>query len=151
MKILLLFITLLLSVQLIAQTSLKWTKLEDLSDSLKVASKPVLFKIETQWCSVCKLQDAKVFSDKKVQKLLINNYYLVKLDAESKFPMKYNDTTYNYLMYSVNRGVHQLAKKLAEEEGKLAYPTIVIIENYTIQKRLVGYLPKNDFLFWMKS
>jgi thioredoxin-related protein len=151
MKTLLLFTILLFSFQLIAQTSLKWTKLEDLSDSLKVASKPVLFKIETQWCSVCKLQDAKVFSDKKVQKLLINNYYLVKLDAESKFPIRYNDTTYNYLMYSVNRGVHQLAKKLAEEEGKLAYPTIVIVENYTIQKRLVGYLPKNDFLFWMKS
>jgi len=151
MKLLILIILIQLSNVMMAQTSLKWTKLEDLSDSLKVASKPVLFKIETQWCSVCKLQDAKVFSDKKVQKQLLNNYYLVKLDAESKFPMKYNDTTYNYLMYSVNRGVHQLTKKLAEEEGKLAYPTIVIVENYTIQKRLVGYLPKNDFLFWLKS
>lgn len=141
----------LFSFQLVAQTDLKWTKLEDLSDSLKISSKPILFKIETQWCHVCKMMDAKVFTDKKVQKLLMNNYYLVKLDAESKLPMRYNDTTYNYLMYSVNRGVHQLAKKLAEENGKLAYPTIVVVEKYTIQKRLVGYLPKNDFIFWLKS
>lgn len=147
-SIITLLVGILITLTSVAQ--LQWTKLEHLKDSLEKQPKPVLLKFETEWCSVCKMMDVKVFQDKKVQKVLAN-YYVVRIDAEIKTPLIYNDTTYNYLMYSAKRGVNQLAKKLAEENGKLAYPTIVIVENYVVQKRLVGYLPKSDFVFWMKS
>jgi len=151
MKTILIIISVVFMTPFFGQSTLKWTKIEDLKDSLAKQSKPVLIKIETQWCSVCKMMDMKVFADKKVQKTLISDYYLVKLDAESKNTIKFNDTSYHYLMYSVNRGVHQLAKKLGEENGKLNYPTILILDNYNIQKRLVGCPTKSDFIFWLKS
>jgi thioredoxin-related protein len=139
------------SVCYVAQEPMKWMKVEDLSDSLKKEKRPVLFKIETQWCSVCRMMEQKVFMDKKVQKYVNGRYYLVKLDAEQKTAITYNDTVYNYVMQAGGRGIHQLAKKLAEQNGKVQYPTIAIVENFILQKRLDGYLPKNEFLFWLKG
>jgi thioredoxin-related protein len=146
-----LFFLCICSAPFLAQVSLKWMKIEDLSDSLKKENRPVLVKIETQWCSVCRMMEQKVFMDKKVQKYLNGRYYLVKLDAEQKTAIRYNDSIYNYVMQSGGRGIHQLAKKLAEQNGKVQYPTITIVENFIVSKRLDGYLPKNEFLFWLKS
>jgi thioredoxin-related protein len=140
-----------LHVAIQGQVPMQWMRMEDLNDSLKKESRPVLIKIETQWCSVCRMMEKKVFMDKKVQKYLYGRYYLVKLDAEQKSAIRYNDTIYNYVMQAGGRGMHQLAKKLAQQNGKVQYPTIAIVDNYRLVKRLDGYLPKNEFLFWLKS
>jgi thioredoxin-related protein len=151
MKIQAFLIALLISQFNIAQ-DLTWTHIEDLEDSMAVAPKRIMIKVETKWCGYCKMMDAKVFPAKKVAKELNANYYYVKLDAEAKETIVFNDTTYNYVMYNGGRGVQMLSKKLASQNGKLQYPTIVKLdENYQVTDLLDGYLNKSDFYYWLRQ
>ena len=55
-------------------------------------------------------------------------------------------------MYSAKSGVHQLAKYLAEVEGRMSYPTTVILNpDLTMAKRIVGYLERLNFMMWLDS
>jgi len=98
------------------------------------------------------MMDARVFSNKRVFKRISNNYYFVKFDAEGREPITLNGETYKYIMYSSQTGVHQLAKKLGEERGQLNYPTTVVLNtDYSLNKRIVGYINRNNFLYWLES
>jgi thioredoxin-related protein len=112
--------------------------------------KPVLVKIETPWCGYCKLMDKKVYPNKKIRKELTKNYYYVKLNAEENQIITLNDTTYNYRIYGGNRGIQELAKKWGTRNGVIKYPTTIVLdENYQIVKFLDGYLPKQNFYYWL--
>ncbi len=131
---------------------LHWTNINDIADSMKVKEKPILVKLETSWCGYCKKMDKDVFLNKKVAKEMNANYYYVKMDAEGKEEIIFNDSIYKFVMYSGGRGIHQLAKKLGSVNGQIKYPTIVILDkNYQVTKLLDGYLPKTDFYYWLKS
>jgi thiol-disulfide isomerase/thioredoxin len=41
----------------------KWTKFEDLADSIAKQKKPIIVKIETPWCGYCKLMESKVLKE----------------------------------------------------------------------------------------
>ena len=56
------------------------------------------------------------------------------------------------MMYNVRSGVHQLAKHLGEEDGKLSYPTTVVLNpDLTVKKRIQGYIARNDFMYWLEG
>jgi thioredoxin-related protein len=135
----------------IAQQELKWTSIHDIKDSLAVKEKPILIKIETDWCGFCKKMDNEVLPYKKVVKELNKNYYYVKLNAESHEQILFNDTTYKYAIYpGSKKGVHQLAKKLGTQNGQIKYPTIVLLNSkLEVVKLLDGYLPKSHFYYWL--
>ncbi len=131
---------------------LHWTSINDIADSMEVKEKPILVKLETSWCGYCKKMDKDVFPSKKVAKELNENYYYIKIDAESKTDITVNDTTYKYVVYPGGRGINQLAKKWGTVDGQIKYPTILILNNeYQIIKLLDGYLPKSSFYYWLKS
>lgn len=151
MKILTLLIGFTISTFALGQ-DLHWTNIHDVEDSMKVQEKPILIKIETEWCGYCKKMDKDVFPTRRVSREMNANYYYVKLDAESKSDFSVNDTTYKYVMYPGGRGINQLAKKWGTVDGQIKYPTIVILDaNYQITKQLDGYLNKSSFYFWLKS
>lgn len=129
---------------------LNWTSIHDIEDSMAKKVKPILVKIETPWCSYCKLMDQKVYPNKKVANELKANYYYIKLNAEENQTITLNDTTYNYKIYGGKRGVQDLARKWAKKDGTIKYPTTVILnENYQVVKFLDGYLPKQNFYYWL--
>ena len=128
-----------------------WTKFEDLPDSIAKEKKPIIVKIETPWCGYCKLMEAKVYSNKSFAKRVGKNYYFVKLDADSKQAINFKEKQYEYIPFSGNKGVHSLAKELAEVEGVLQYPTTVVLNSdFTQNKRIVGYLSKQDLKYWLQ-
>lgn len=129
---------------------LHWTSIHDLKDSMIKRVKPILVKIETPWCGYCKLMDKKVYPTKKIVRELNANYYYVKLNAEENQTIILNDTTYQYRMNFGKRGIQQLAIKWGEKDGMLKYPTTVVLdENYQVVKFLDGYLPKQNFYYWL--
>ncbi len=135
----------------VAQQELKWTSFHDIKDSLKVKEKPILIKIETDWCGFCKQMDKEVFPYKKVAKELNKSYYYIKLNAETKEEITFNDTVYKFAIYpGSKKGIHQLAKKLGTHNGQIKYPTIVLLNsNFIVEKLLDGYLPKSHFYYWL--
>ncbi|MCB9196641.1 MAG: thioredoxin family protein [Flavobacteriales bacterium] len=129
---------------------LHWTSIHDIEDSMAKQPKPILVKIETPWCGYCKMMDQKVYPWKKITKELNANFYYVKLNAEENQTITLNDTTYNYKMNFGKRGIQDLAVKWGKKDGMIKYPTTVILDqNYQVIKFLDGYLPKQNFYYWL--
>ena len=130
---------------------LEYTRFNDLNDSLAKNPKPVLVKIEADWCGYCKMMEDKVFQHKKLSGQLQQDYYVLKLDAEKDVDIKFGGRDYHFIPSSSKRGVHELAKFLGTENGKLNFPTIVELKSdLTFSKRLTGYLGKADFKQWLQ-
>lgn len=152
MRILSLTILLLSFLTFKAQDSIQWMNFEEVQLAVKENPKPILIKVETPWCGYCKKMDAKVFTHKKFVKEYKDKYYFVKFNAEGKKDIVFNGKTYHYTMYSARSGVHQLAKYLAEENGRLSYPILVVLNpDLSINKKIVGYLERLNFMMWLDS
>ena len=128
-----------------------WTKFEDLADSIAKQKKPIIVKIETPWCDYSKLMDARVYGKSRFVKRVGKNYYFVKLNAVSKQTINFRNEEYKYIQFSETKGLNSLAKELAEVGGVLRYPTTVVLNSdFTQNKRIVGYLNKRDFRYWLQ-
>ena len=128
-----------------------WTKFDDLADSIAKEKKPIIVKIETPWCSYCKLMEAKIYAKKRFVNRVGKNYYFVKLNADSKEAINFRNKEYAYVQFSEKKGVHSLAKELAEVEGVLRYPTTVVLNSdFSQNKRIVGFLNNRDFRYWLQ-
>jgi thioredoxin-related protein len=105
------------------QTSIRFNQLDSLQ---RIKPKKVFVFIHTNWCNYCKTMDEVTFKDKAVAKLLSEAYYFVKLDAEEKLPISYQHQRFEY---KANKGFHELAIALGNNNGKLVFPTSCILNN----------------------
>lgn len=97
-------------------------------DSLLVAEqKPVLFFIHTDWCRYCLMMEQQVFTDPEIATQLGEDFYFVKLNAEDRTPITFSGRTFSFLSTGANTGIHELARELGTIDGKIAYPTITIL------------------------
>ena len=113
--------------------------------------KPIIVKIETPWCSYCKLMESKIYAKNRFVNRVGKNYYFVKLNADSKETINFRNKEYAYIQYSEKKGVHSLAKELAEVDGVLRYPTTVVLNSdFAQNKRIVGFLNNRDFRYWLQ-
>lgn len=152
MKVILVIAIVFGSLIIKAQDSITWMTFDEVQKAVKENPKPILVKVEAHWCGPCKMMDRKVYSNKKFIKHYGDKYYFVRLDGEDKKDIDFNGKTYHYTMYSSKSGIHQLAKFLAEIEGKLNYPTTVILNpDLSMSKRIVGYLERLNFMMWLDS
>jgi thioredoxin-related protein len=151
MKLLLVIIPLIAISSFGFSQGVKWTKFEDLADSIAKQKKPIIVKIETPWCDYSKLMESKVYAKKRFVKRVGKNYYFVKLNAVSKQTINFRNKEYEFIQFSETKGLHSLAKELAEVGGVLRYPTTVVLNSdFTQNKRVVGYLNKRDFRYWLQ-
>lgn len=131
-----------------AQDQINWVAFEHLNDSLKTNPKKVIIKIETSWCGYCKLMEKKVFNHKTTYKRLNDDYYFVRLDAESTQSIVFRNKKFQPA--SKKRRKHQLAIALNGPENPISFPTIVVLNsNLEIERRLNGYLKRRHFLLWI--
>ncbi len=101
---------------------LKWMTLKEAQEAMLKEKKPILIDLYTDWCGWCKVMDKKTYTNAKVIAYLQQNFYPVKLNAESREAIKWNEKTYNF--NSANR-TNDFAVFLTY--GQLSYPTTVII------------------------
>lgn len=102
---------------------------EALPQKLAEEPRPILIKVYTTWCAVCKIQDKKIEKDEALKKLLSEKCYFLELDAESRKTISFNNTEYRFLG-SGTGGMQSLAAALANPND--GYPTWVLLDaNYT--------------------
>lgn len=140
-------IIMLLTTTMYSQVKeVKYVSFGQLEDSMRIFPKPILIKITTNWCAICKLQDQQILKDPELLKVLAEKYYLVELNAETKETIVFNNKKYNYIPNGTSSGIHELAYMLGNQKGQLSYPTWVIIDqNYNIIFQYGGVL-KSDIL-----
>ena len=107
------------------ETTIKWYTWEEAAELAKTEPRKVFVDLYTDWCGWCKRMDKTTFQDPEVVKVLNENFYPVKFNAESKSPITFNGKTFEF-MNAGRRGVHQLAYALLD--GRLGYPSFVLLD-----------------------
>lgn len=118
---------------------LKTYKFEEIEGLQVNEPRNVVVFIHTDWCSYCKAMEVKTFRKEEITESLNSHFYFIDFDAESKEDIIYNGIKFKYRPTGKNTGLHEIAEALGEIDGKLSYPTLVILN------------PENEIVFQYDS
>ncbi|MEQ8358256.1 MAG: DUF255 domain-containing protein [Cytophagales bacterium] len=109
------------------KSGIKWMSYEQVLEASKKEPKKVFVDVYTDWCGWCKRMDQTTFQNEKVINILKEDFYAVKLDAES-------DETF------VQNGKEMTYRQLARSYKATGYPTTVYLnEDLSVIQAVPGY------------
>ena len=121
----------------------QWMTFEEAIKKSKIEKRKIFIDVYTDWCGWCKVMDKNTFSEAHVAKILNEEFYPVKFNAEQRENVDFNGTTFKFVA-SGNNGYHELAAALLN--NKLSYPTVVFLdEEFKMIQPLAGYLKAEEF------
>lgn len=124
----------LLSLNIIAQ-EVKWYSFEEAIELNKKSPRNIMIDVYTDWCGWCKVMDQKTFSQTHIAKILNEQFYAVKFDAETKDTIHFQGKAFVNTNQG-NRPPHELAVGLLN--NKLSYPNIVFLNK---ENNVLGAIP----------
>jgi thioredoxin-related protein len=104
--------------------TLKWYTLEEVEKLVRTKPKKIMIDVFTDWCVWCKKMDASTFSNPVISAYIKENFYPVKLNAETNDTINFRGGKYINLVRG-GRSTHPLAVSLLG--WRLSYPTIVYL------------------------
>jgi len=99
-----------------ATEGVNWYRYEEGMKKAKESDKPILLDFYTDWCGWCKKMDKETYGHREIQQLLNLNFIPIKINAESKEPIKVD-------------GKEMKMKDLTRKYAVRAYPTTVFLES----------------------
>ena len=118
---------------------IKWHTFQEAVELSKKEKKKIFIDVYTDWCGWCKVMDRNTFTNPVIIKYMNDHFYAVKLNAEMKDSIFFNNTWFVNPSPAVPRSTHQLASSLLS--NKLSYPTTVYLdENFSLLTQVPGYL-----------
>jgi len=137
-----LILFLFLQTSLMAQTIeppalVKWYDIETAEKLFKKNPKPILIDVYTDWCSWCKYMMKTTFANPQIANYINNNYYAVRLNAESNDTIRFRDSVFTSFK-SGKKYIQSLAYTLLD--GRLSYPSFVYLDVKGRKTVIPGYL-----------
>ncbi len=118
----------------VVEDKIDWVSIEEAQELVKDNPRKVFIDIYAEWCGWCKVMDRKTFSNDKVFNYINENYYAVRIDAESQKKVTFN-------------GKELTEQDLVKSFKVQGLPTIVFIdENFKKVKPVAGYQNASQFL-----
>lgn len=125
------------------ENPVKWMTFEEAVLLSEKTKKKIFIDVYTDWCGWCKVMDKNTFSDPKVAKLLNEEFYPVKFNAEQQADILFRGHTFKFVASGRN-GYHQLAASLLNNQ--LSYPTVVFLdEDFNMITPLAGFRKAEEF------
>ncbi len=116
--------------------AIKWMSISDAEKLSKEHPKKILIDVYTDWCGWCKRLDATTYKDPNIVKLLNDNFYAVKLNAESKDKISYQGQEYQF---DASKRINTVAALFLNAQG--GYPTTTFLdEKLQVISIIPGYL-----------
>ncbi len=123
-----------------AAVKMKWMTLPEAREAMQQEKRPILIDLYTDWCGWCKVMDKKTYTNPQVIEYLQTHFYTVKINAESKDDILWNDKSYHF-----NSSARANDFALYLTYGQLSFPTTVIIPVQGGEPQPIpGYLPPKD-------
>lgn len=118
---------------------IRWVSIEKAQKLAEKNPKPIVIDFYTDWCHWCKVFDKTTFKDQAVIDYVNENFYAVKMNAESQQAFLF-------------KGKKTKAPQLASKYGIQGYPTIVFLDkDFSNPNLSVGYKKGPAFLKVLKS
>lgn len=126
---------------------LKTFQFSQLDSLMRIESRPIAVFLRTDWCKYCKSMEQTTFRDAQIVQQLNHYFYFIPFNAEQKDPIVFKGNTFSYQPKGRNIGTHELALALGGENGKIAYPTFVLLNaDYEITFQYGAYLSATEML-----
>ncbi len=118
---------------------INWISIDKAQELSKTNPRKVFIDVYTDWCGYCKKMDRTTFSEQEVVDYVNENYYAVKLNAESSKKIKFN-------------GKDMTEAYLARYLRVSGYPTIVFVdEKFENIQPYPGYRNASQFKRILKT
>ena len=125
---------------------IEWLSLAEAQARQTARRKPILIDLYTNWCGWCKVMDKKTYARPELARYITENFYPVKIDAESRELMTWQGRQFTY---NANARIHNLAIFLTR--GQLSFPqTIFIMPSDGEPQAIPGYLEVKDMELLLK-
>jgi len=105
-----------------AKGKLNWMSLAEARAGMQTEKRPILIDLYTDWCSWCRVMEKSTYSNDKVIAYIEQKFYPVRLDAETRETLVWENRSYAY-----DKSNHTNGIALYLTGGQLVYPTTVII------------------------
>src|SRR5258706_11010981 len=99
----------------LAGSPVKWMTFEEAVEKSKIEKRMIFIDVFTDWCGWCKVMDKNTFPDPEIARILNENYYPVKFNAEQTGDVAFRGATFKFIAQG-NRGYHQLAAALLNNQ-----------------------------------
>lgn len=105
------------------EAKIEWLDIEEAVKRAKKKRKKILIDVYTDWCGWCKVMDKKTFSHPAIAQYINDNFYAVKMNAEKRDNIIFNDQVYTF---NEQGRSHNLAITLLS--GQMSYPSVVYLD-----------------------
>ncbi len=146
------FLLILLSAPLTGQEKINWIPIDKLEEAMAKEPKKVLIDVYTKWCGPCRMMANNTFKNPEVVEYINEHYYAVKFNAEGNetftfLGQEYKNPNYDPARANSRNGTHQFTMAIAPVNGRVAYPTIVYMnEKFQIISPVQGYMQPAQIL-----
>lgn len=136
------------------QNKINWLTFEQLDDSLKIKPKRTFIFFHAQWCTYCKKMEKTAFKKEEIIATLNSDFYAVKMDAETNEKIVFDGITYvNENIGKSRKPAHQIPLLLgSRKDVPFSLPvTLILDENFKVEKRVFEYLSPKDLKSFLEN
>ncbi|MGB0166810.1 MAG: thioredoxin family protein [Luteibaculum sp.] len=135
----------------LAEPHVNWVSMADLEKVQAKEERKVLVDVYTSWCGPCKMMLKNTFENPEVVEYINKNFHAVKFNAEGDEVINFKGHQWTNEGYDPNRrgrnSTHDLTLAIASSQGRIAYPTIVYMdENLNIIFPVQGYMQPDQIM-----
>ncbi len=114
----------LIKISSAQEANVKWYTFEEAVELNKTEHRKIFIDVYTDWCGWCKKMEATTFTHPAIAKILNEDYYAVRFDAETNDTIDFAGRQF-INEGGRNRSPHQLAVALLQ--GRMSYPSIAYL------------------------